>query len=43
MGRGDFDDDNFNGGGGLGGELKDFEDMDGSFTGGDNYNNVSID
>eukprot|EP00347_Sterkiella_histriomuscorum_P022697 403337496 len=41
MGRGgDFDEEvlNNSGGGGLGGELKDFEDMDGSFNGGELYN-----
>ena len=43
MGRNDFDDDNnggnsMNTGGGLGGELRDFEDMDGSFNAGDNNN-----
>jgi hypothetical protein len=29
-------DNDFNGGGGLGGELKELEDMDNSYTGGDN-------
>lgn len=43
LGGGDYDDDNSNSGGGLGGELNDLEDMDGNFNGGDDYNNVSND
>ncbi|CDW88805.1 UNKNOWN [Stylonychia lemnae] len=40
MGKNDFEDENI-GGGGLGGDLKDFEDMDNSFNGGElnNSNN----
>ena len=43
LGGGDYDDDNFNCGGGLGGELNDLEDMDGNFNGGDDSHNVSND